>query len=103
MNENFYNLQYLPKMHRIGKLIGVLAVIASCMPALTLGLVYGLWPDWAALGTAALTAITSFSNFIGVNPIVFSIYFHRLVEIADGVQLIRYGNICWLPALLPVY
>ena len=60
MNENFYNLEYLPKMHRIGKVIGVLAVCASFMPALILGLVYGLWPDWAALGTAALTAVTSF-------------------------------------------
>ncbi len=69
MNENFYNLQYLPKMHRIGKLIGVLAVVASFMPALTLGLVYGLWPDWAALGTAALTAITSFGVLWFVEPL----------------------------------
>ena len=61
MDKNFYNLEYLPKMHRIGKIIGVLAVVASFLPALTLGLVYGLWPDWAALGTAALTAISSFA------------------------------------------
>ena len=69
MNENFYNLEYLPKMHRIGKVIGVLAVIASFMPALILGLVYGLWPDWAALGTAALTAITSFGILWFVEPL----------------------------------
>lgn len=69
MNENFYNLEYLPKMHKIGKVIGVLAVVASFMPALILGLVYGLWPDWAALGTAALTAITSFGILWFVEPL----------------------------------
>ena len=69
MNENFYNLEYLPKMHKIGKVIGVLAVVASFMPALCLGLIYGLWPDWAALGTAALTAITSFGILWFVEPL----------------------------------
>lgn len=69
MNENYYNLEYLPKMHRIGKVIGVLAVAASFFPALTLGLVYGLWPDWAALGTAALTAISSFGVLWFVEPL----------------------------------
>ena len=69
MNENFYNLEYLPRMHRIGKVIGVLAVVASFMPALILGLVYGLWPDWAALGTAALTAVTSFGVLWFVEPL----------------------------------
>ena len=69
MNENFYNLQYLPKMHRIGKVIGVLAVCASFLPALCLGLIYGLWPDWAALGTAALTAITPFGILWFVEPL----------------------------------
>ena len=69
MEKNFYNLEYLPKMHKIGKVIGVLAVCASFMPALILGLVYGLWPDWAALGTAALTAITSFGILWFVEPL----------------------------------
>lgn len=69
MNENFYNLEYLPKMHRIGKVIGVIAVVASFMPALCLGLVYGLWPDWAALGTAALTAVSSFGVLWFVEPL----------------------------------
>ena len=69
MEKNFYNLEYLPKMHRIGKIIGVLAVFASFMPALCLGLIYGLWPDWAALGTAALTAITSFGILWFVEPL----------------------------------
>lgn len=69
MEKNFYNLEYLPKMHRIGKIIGVIAVVASFMPALCLGLIYGLWPDWAALGTAALTAITSFGILWFVEPL----------------------------------
>ena len=69
MKENFYSLEYLPKMHRIGKIIGVLAVLASFMPALTLGVVYGLWPDMAALGTAALTAIASFGVLWFVEPL----------------------------------
>ena len=44
MNENFYNLEYLPKMHRIGKIIGVIAVFASFMPALTAVSSFGvLW------------------------------------------------------------
>ena len=69
MKENYYNLEYLPKMHRIGKIIGVVAVFASFMPALTLGLVYGLWPNMAALGTAALTAIASFGVLWFVEPL----------------------------------
>ena len=69
MKENFYNLEYLPRMHRIGKVIGILAVVASFVPALVLGLVYGLWPDWAALGTAALTAVTSFGVLWFVEPL----------------------------------
>ncbi len=69
MNENYYNLTYLPKMHKIGKIIGIIAVFASFMPALTLGLVYGLWPDLTALATAALTAISSFGVLWFVEPI----------------------------------
>ena len=69
MKENFYSLEYLPKMHRIGKIIGVVAVLASFMPALTLGVVYGLWPDMAALGTAALSAIASFGVLWFVEPL----------------------------------
>ena len=69
MQENFYSLEYLPKMHRIGKIIGVLAVLASFMPALTLGVVYGLWPDMAALGTAAVSAIASFGVLWFVEPL----------------------------------
>ena len=69
MKENFCSLEYLPKMHRIGKIIGVVAVLASFMPALTLGVVYGLWPDMAALGTAAVSAIASFGVLWFVEPL----------------------------------
>ena len=69
MEKNFYNDEYLPKMHKIGKITGALGVLLTFSPALALGLAYGLWPDWAALGTAALTAITSFGILWFVEPL----------------------------------
>ena len=39
------------------------------MPALTLCVVYGLWPDMAALGTAAVSAIASFGVLWFVEPL----------------------------------
>lgn len=69
MEKNFYNEEYLPKMHKIGKITGALGVLLTFSPALALGLAYGLWPDWAALGTAALTAITSFGILWFVEPL----------------------------------
>ena len=69
MNQNYYNNEYMPKMHKIGKITGIIAVIASFMPALVLGLVYGMWPDWAALGTAFVTATASFGFLWVIEPI----------------------------------
>ena len=69
MEKNFYNDVYMPKMHKIGKITGALGVLATFSPALALGLVYGLWPNWGALGTAALTAITSFGILWFVEPL----------------------------------
>ena len=69
MEKNFYNDEYMPKMHKIGKITGALGVLLTFSPALTLGLVYGLWPNWGALGTAALTAITSFAILWFVEPL----------------------------------
>lgn len=68
MNENYFNLEYLPKMHRIGKTIGVLGVVASFLPALVLGLGYGLWPDFTALASAFVTAAASFGCLWFVEP-----------------------------------
>lgn len=69
MEKNFYNDEYMPKMHKIGKITGVLGVLLTFSPALTLGLVYGLWPEWASLGTAALAAVTSFGILWFVEPL----------------------------------
>ena len=69
MEKNFYNDVYMPKMHKIGKITGALGVLLTFSPALALGLVYGLWPNWGALGTAALTAITSFGILWFVEPL----------------------------------
>ena len=69
MEKNFYNDEYMPKMHKIGKITGALGVLLTFSPALALGLVYGLWPNWGALGTAALTAITSFAILWFVEPL----------------------------------
>lgn len=69
MNQNYYNNEYMPKMHKIGKITGILGVIASFLPALVLGLGYGLWPDLTALGTAFVTATASFGFLWVIEPI----------------------------------
>ena len=52
--KNFYEKEYLPTMHRIGKTTGYLGALLSFVPALVLALVYGLLPNWAALVTSVL-------------------------------------------------
>ena len=51
-NKGFYEGEYMPKMHKIGKLTGFLGAILSFLPALVLAVVYGLLPKPAALATA---------------------------------------------------
>ena len=46
---DFYESEYMPKMHRIGKVTGFLGVVCSFLPAVMLAVVYGLLPDPAAL------------------------------------------------------
>lgn len=69
MNEKYYNNEYMPQMHKIGKLTGLLAVITSFLPAMVLGFGYGLWPDLPALGTAFITATASFGFLWIIEPI----------------------------------
>ncbi len=68
-NTNYYDLQYMPKMHKIGKFTGLLGVICCFAPALVLGLVYGLWPNPAALLTSFVTAASSFGFLWFIEPI----------------------------------
>ena len=68
-NHNYFEGDYLPKMHKIGKTIGIIAVLISFAPALVLGLVYGLWPNWAALATCMVSAAASFAFLWFIEPI----------------------------------
>ncbi len=68
-NQNFYENEYLPQMHKIGKLIGVLAVVCAFLPALILGLVYGLWPNPSALAVCFVSAASSFAFLWFIEPI----------------------------------
>lgn len=67
MNE-VYN-EYLKKANRIGKITGLLGVLASFFPAIVLAVVYGLTPNLAALPTVAISVITSFGVLWFVEPI----------------------------------
>lgn len=69
MNTNYFDHDYLPRMHRIGKAIGIIGVVSSFLPALVLGLVYGLWPDIPALLTSFVAAATSFGFLWFIEPI----------------------------------
>lgn len=68
-NTNYFDLEYLPRMHRIGKMIGILGVVSSFMPALVLGLLHGMWPDTTALLTSFVAAATSFGFLWFIEPI----------------------------------
>ena len=50
-----------------GLVLGLAVLVL--LAALTLGVVYGLWPDMAALGTAAVSAIASFGVLWFVEPL----------------------------------
>ncbi len=68
-NHNYFEGDYLPQMHKIGKTIGVFAVLLSFAPAMVLGLVYGLWPSLPALATCFVSAAASFAFLWFIEPI----------------------------------
>lgn len=68
MND-FYNNEYMPKMHRIGKITGFLGVVASFFPAIVLAVVYGSFPNLSALPTVAISVVSSFAVLWFVEPI----------------------------------
>ena len=68
-NKGFYEGEYMPKMHKIGKLTGFLGAILSFLPALVLAVVYGLLPKPAALATAFISAASAFGFLWIVEPI----------------------------------
>ena len=69
MDKHYFTNDYLPKMHRIGKITGILGVFASFLPALVLGFGHGLWPDLALLDTCFITVTTSFGFLWVIEPI----------------------------------
>ena len=46
---NYFENEYLPKMHRIGTITNILGVVLSFAPAAVLAVVYGLLPDLNSL------------------------------------------------------
>lgn len=67
--KEFFENEYMPKMHRIGKLTGFLGVVLSFAPAAVLAVVYGLLPKPAALLTAFIAAASAFGFLWIVEPI----------------------------------
>lgn len=66
---NYFENEYLPKMHRVGTITNILGVILSFAPAAVLAVVYGLLPDWGALLTAFIAALSAFGFLWVVEPI----------------------------------
>ncbi len=69
MNKDYFENEYMPQMHRIGKLTGFLGVVLSFAPAAVLAVVYGLLPNPAALLTAFIAAASAFGFLWVVEPI----------------------------------
>lgn len=67
--KDYFNNEYMPKMNRIGKITGYLGVVVSFFPALALIVVYGSFPNLAALPTVAISVISSFGVLWFVEPI----------------------------------
>ncbi len=86
---NFFEQEYMPRMHRIGKIVGLLGVAASFLPAIVLAVVYGLLPKPAALLTASLSALSAFGLLWIFEPIS---YFSVLGPIGTYMAFLS-GNI----------
>lgn len=90
MNKNtFFENEYMPRMHKIGKITGLCGVIASFLPAIVLAVVYGLLPKPAALLTASLSALSAFGLLWIFEPIS---YFSVLGPVGTYMAFLS-GNI----------
>ena len=100
--KDFYEGEYMPQMHKIGKLTGLLGAVLSFLPALVLAVVYGLLPKPAALATAFISAASAFGFLWVVEPIsyftvlggtcrnIYGISFRKYFQYASS--LCRYGS-----------
>lgn len=86
---NYFDNEYMPKMHRVGKITGFLGVLLSFGPALILAVVYGLLPKPAALLTAFISAASAFGFLWFLEPIS---YFAVLGPIGTYMAFLS-GNI----------
>lgn len=67
--KDYYEKEYMPQMNRIGKITGYLGALLSFTPAAVLAIVYGLLPNWAALLTSGIAAVSAFGILWFVEPI----------------------------------
>ena len=88
-NSEYYEKEYMPRMHRIGIITGILGVIVSFFPAVVLAVVYGLLPPLNALIIAFVTATSAFGILWIVAPIS---YFSALGPIGTYMAFLS-GNI----------
>ena len=97
--KDFYEGEYMPQMHKIGKLTGLLGAVLSFLPALVLAVVYGLLPKPAALATAFISAASAFGFLWIVEPIsyftwsgryIHGIFVRKYFQYASS--LCRYGS-----------
>ncbi len=88
-NNNYYEEEYMPRMHKIGIITGILGVVTSFFPALLLAVVYGLLPPLPALASAFITALSAFGILWIVEPIS---YFSVLGPVGTYMAFLS-GNI----------
>lgn len=67
--QDFFNDEYMPQIHKIGKITGYLGALLSFAPAVALVVVYGLVPDVKALLAAFGLAASTFGVLWFVEPL----------------------------------
>ncbi|MBQ0065363.1 MAG: hypothetical protein KBT48_06330 [Firmicutes bacterium] len=87
--KDFFDKEYMPQMHKIGRITGFLGVLIAFLPALVLAVVYGILPKPAALLTAFIAGASSFGVLWFVEPIS---YFSVLGPIGTYMAFLS-GNI----------
>lgn len=87
--KEFFEKEYMPKMHKLGQITGYLGVLMSFAPAVCLMIVYRLFPDPTALLPAFISALSTFGFLWFVEPIS---YFSVLGPIGTYMAFLS-GNI----------
>ena len=84
-----YNEKYMPSIKRLGTIFGILGVLCSFLPPVTLALVYGLMPSARAI----LTAFISIASAVGVVWFVEPISYFPVVGVPGTFLCCLSGNI----------